>query len=132
MSFRHSSWIAFLQQFNFIIKRQAGSSNRVADALSRRHELLAHLQVAVTGFETFASLYADDPYFGPIFHRLLQGPHSLFLLEDDYVFRGVQLCIPHCSLRLKLIEEFHDEGHVGRDYTLALASTSFFLAYYAS
>ncbi|XP_022852744.1 uncharacterized protein LOC111374320 [Olea europaea var. sylvestris] len=97
VSARHASW--------------AGSSNHVADALSRWHGLLARLQVAVTGFETFVSLYADDPYFGPIYHSLLQGPHSSFLLED--------------CLRLKLIEEFHGEGHVGRDRTLALISASF-------
>ncbi|XP_022867834.1 uncharacterized protein LOC111387505 [Olea europaea var. sylvestris] len=84
VSARHASWVAFLQQFNFVIKHQAGSSNRVADALSRQH-------------------------------GLLQGPHSSFLLEDGYVFRDVQLCILDCSLRLKLIEEFHGEGHVGRD-----------------
>ncbi|XP_022843266.1 uncharacterized protein LOC111366803 [Olea europaea var. sylvestris] len=78
--------VAFLQQFNFVIKHQAGSSNRVADALSRCHGLLAHLQVAVIGFDTFASLYADDPYFGPIFHSLLQESHSPFLLENGYVF----------------------------------------------
>lgn len=126
VSARHASWVAFLQQFNFVIKHQAGSSNLVADALSQRHGLLARLKVAVTKFETFVSLYADDPYFGPIYHSVLQGPHSSFLLEDGYVFRGVQLCIPDCSLRLKLIEEFHGEGHVGRDRTLALISASFF------
>ncbi|XP_022897597.1 uncharacterized protein LOC111411281 [Olea europaea var. sylvestris] len=91
----HASWVAFLQQFNFVIKHQAGSSNRLADALSRRH-------------------------------GLLQGPHFCFLLEDGYMFRGVQLCIRDCSLHLKLIEEFHSEGHVGRDRTLALISASFF------
>lgn len=97
----------------------------MADVLSRRHGLLARLQVAVTGFEIFASIYADDSSFGPIFHRLMQGPHHPFLLEDGYVL-GVQLCIPDCSLRLKLIKEFHGEGHVGRDHTLALISTSFY------
>ncbi|XP_022871137.1 uncharacterized protein LOC111390343 [Olea europaea var. sylvestris] len=126
VSARHATWVAFLQQFNFVIKHQAGSSNRVADALSRQHGLLARLQVAVTEFEIFVSLYVDDPYFGPIYHSLLQGPHSSCLLEDGYVFRGVQLCILDCSLRLKLIEEFHGEGHVGRDRTLALISASFF------
>lgn len=31
---RHASWIAYLQQFTFVLKHRSGSSNRVADALS--------------------------------------------------------------------------------------------------
>lgn len=34
--------------------------------------------------------------------------------------------MPSCSLRLKIIEELHKEGHVGSDRTLQLVSTSYF------
>lgn len=62
VSSRHASWIAYLQQFTFVIKHTSGASNRVADALSRRHSLLAVLNSSVQGLDTFVDLYATDPF----------------------------------------------------------------------
>ena len=39
---------------------------------------------------------------------------------------GVRLCVPDCSLPLKIISELHNEGHVGRDRTLQLVMESYF------
>lgn len=46
----YSSWIAFLQQFKFVIKHQSGRTNKVVDVLSRWHALLGTLQVLVPIF----------------------------------------------------------------------------------
>lgn len=54
------------------------------------------------------------------------GSRSDYTLTDGFLFRGVQLCVPDCSLRLKMIEELHGEGHVGRDRTLQLVSASYY------
>lgn len=126
ISSRHASWIAFLQQFTFVIKHMSGKFNKVADALSRRHSLLATLQVSVPGFAILPDLYAFDPYFGPIWSSLHEGFHDEFVLQDDFIFRGTRLCVPEGSLRLKIIEELHEEGHVGRDRTLQLVTDSYF------
>ena len=48
------------------------------------------------------------------------------MLVDGFLFRGNQLCIPDCSLRLQIIKELHGEGHVGRDHTLQLVRASYF------
>lgn len=48
-----------------------------------------------------------------------------FVLEG-FLFRGIRLCIPECSLRLQIIKELHGEGHVGRDRTLHLVTSSYF------
>ncbi|WOH04342.1 hypothetical protein DCAR_0623751 [Daucus carota subsp. sativus] len=126
ISHRHASWFSFLQQFTFVIKHKAGVSNRVADALSRRHGLLTEFRFHVPGFESFLELYLDDPYFSHILTQLQQGEHTDFVLEDGFLFRGIQLCIPDCSLRLKFIQELHNEGHVGRDRTFQLLAGSYF------
>lgn len=45
----HASWIAYLQQFTFVIRHQSGKTNKVADALSQRHTLLATFHTNVPG-----------------------------------------------------------------------------------
>lgn len=70
VSSRHASWIAYLQQFTFlikhtygitfVIKHTYGISNRVADALSRQHSLLSVLHVSVPGFSTSADMYLTN------------------------------------------------------------------------
>ncbi|KAF8109192.1 hypothetical protein N665_0101s0022 [Sinapis alba] len=122
----HASWIDYLQQFTFVIKHTSGASNRVADALSRRHSLLAVLHSSVPGFAAFVDLYPTDIYFGPFFEAAKEGRASEYTIHDGFLFRGTQLCIPDRSLRLQLITKLHQEGHVGRDRTLHLVSTSYF------
>ena len=126
ISSRHASWSAYLQQFTFVLKRKSGASNKVADALSRRVNFLASMTISVPGFESFRALLLEDPYFANIMHNLDSNRHSSFFLEDGFLFRGNQLCIPDNSLRVKIIKELHDEGHVGRDRTLQLVRDSYF------
>lgn len=126
MSARHATWIAFLQQFTFSISHQFGKTNRVADALSRRHTLLASFHVSVPGFSTFADLYVSDPYFAMIFKDTEEGLLDEYSIHEGFLFRDIQLCVLACSWRLHIIRELHNEGHVGRDRTLQLVSTSYF------
>lgn len=109
-----------------MIKHTSGSTNWVADALSRRHSLLAVLHSSVTGFSTFIDLYPSDPFFGPIFLAAMHGSLSDYTIHEGFLFRGTRLCIPECTLRSHLISELHGEGHVGRDRTLHLLTSSYF------
>ena len=126
LSDRHASWLAYLEQFTFVIKHKAGVSNRVADALSRRHNLLSKIRITVPDFDSLMDLYATDPFFSTILLKIQNGERTNFLLQDGFLFRGLKLCIPMSSLRLKIIQELHNEGHVGRDHTLHLVSSSYF------
>lgn len=94
--------------------------------MSRRHNLLAVLHVSVPGFASFAELYSTDAFFGPIWEAVSVGSSAPYSIHDGFLFRDNRLCIPDCSLRLQLIAELHNEGHVGRDRTLHLVSVSYF------
>ena len=54
------------------------------------------------------------------------GERTNFLMHEGFLFKGNQLCIPYCSLRLRIIQELHGEGHVGRDCTFELIHDSYF------
>ncbi|GJY83567.1 putative nucleotidyltransferase, ribonuclease H, partial [Tanacetum coccineum] len=95
VSHKHGRWLAFLEKFTFVVKHKTGVSNRAVDALSRRSGLLVTMQA---------------------------GEKPDFFMRDGFLFKGNQLCIPDSSLRLQIIKELHDEGHVGRDRTLKLVS----------
>ena len=109
-----------------MIKHTTGSSNRVADALSRRHLLLTVLHTSVTGFSTLVGQYEDDPFFGRVFHDAQTGLSGEYTIHEDFLFRRNRLCIPERSLRLQLINELHNEGHVGRDCSVQLVAASYF------
>lgn len=113
-----------MQQFTLVIRHKSSIANRVIDALSRRYSLLVDVRVVVPGFDTFADLYASDPYFGSILSAVLAGSRTNFVLSDF----SLHLCIPSCSLRLTLILGPHNAGHVGRDRTIEQLQCCYFLS----
>lgn len=126
LSVRHVSWSAFLQQFTFVLKHRSGASNKVVDTLSRRHLLLTDMRTTVPGFDTFRDLYSTDSFFSTILAKLSNGSFENFILVDGFLFKGLQLCVPECSLRRQLIEELHGARHVGRDRSIDLVLHSYF------
>lgn len=110
----------------FVLKHRSGTSNRVADALSRRALVLSKLCILVPGVEKLADLYESDAYFGPLLARLRAGDLFGFVRIEGPLFKGTRLCIPQCSLRLKLVSELHCTSHVGRDRSVELVQRSYF------
>nr|GEV73937.1 putative reverse transcriptase domain-containing protein [Tanacetum cinerariifolium] len=90
-------------------------SNRVADALSMRSNLLVSMQVDVPRLDVIREQLNLDPYFSIVLQGVQSRQKPDFNIHDGFLFKGNQLCIPHTSLRLKIIKELHGEGHVGRD-----------------
>ncbi|CAA7022315.1 unnamed protein product [Microthlaspi erraticum] len=84
------------------------------------------MHTSVPGFSSFVDLYVTDPFFAKVYVEVTAGARDDFFLSDGFLFRGFQLCLPDCSLRLRVIEELHSEGHVGRDRTLQLVSSSYY------
>lgn len=121
-----ASQFAYFQQFTFVIKHKAGVLNKVADALCLRQSLLSTLHTSVPGFSVLPDMYPTDSFFGKFWIDAVEGRCSDYFVLEGFLFRGIQLCIPECSLGLQIIKEFHSEGHVGRDRTLQLVTHSYF------
>ncbi|XP_022869128.1 uncharacterized protein LOC111388604 [Olea europaea var. sylvestris] len=98
--------------------------NRAADALSRRISLLSIISVKVIGFERLKEEYKSCPDFRDIFLALQNGELDTtdgFRLEEGYLFRSNNLCIPRTSLRDFIVWKNHASGlvgHFGRDKTI--------------
>ncbi|GJW87960.1 RNA-directed DNA polymerase [Tanacetum coccineum] len=121
--------VEFIQAFSFVMRHKVGSNNQVADALSRRHSLITNMQIRVQGFDSFRGLYCNDPDFREIWSKCDNDLFHQFSKLDGYLFKGVRVCIPLCSLREAIVLEGHAgglAGHFGRDKTLALLREQFY------
>lgn len=52
-----------------------------------------------------------------------------FIVQDGYLFKESQLCIPMSSLRYKLIRELHSSnlsGHVGRNKAIVRSEERYY------
>ena len=62
-------WVEYLQIFTFVIKHKSGVTNRVANALSRRHFSLTEMKVEVLGFDDMKELYDTNPNFSKVWRE---------------------------------------------------------------
>ena len=60
---KHVKWVELMHIFTFVLKHISGQSNRVVDALSRRHLIVQENQVHILGFEYLRDLYETDNDF---------------------------------------------------------------------
>lgn len=120
LSQRHAKWASFLQRFTFTIKHKADTQNKVIDALRKKSLFLKEMRVDIVGFDTYKELYADGKFFGPILQTILQGEHFDYQLQEGFLFKGLQLYIPECLLREKIVTEKYSMSHFGQDKTISL------------
>jgi RNase H-like domain found in reverse transcriptase/Reverse transcriptase (RNA-dependent DNA polymerase)/Integrase zinc binding domain len=126
LSSRHAKWINSLQEYSFSIVHKAGASNKVTDALRRRHGLLAAMATYTLGFEHVLETLKEDPNFGQVLEEVKRNLRDDYLLHNGYLFKGVTLCIPATSLRYLIIKEMHNQCHFGLEKTLHLVRERFF------
>ena len=93
-------WYSFLQRFNFTIKHKSGTTNRVADALSRRATLLTTLSSQIVAFDTLKDNYATDEDFSTLWHKSINhDDNGDFVIADGFLFKDHRLCLPKTSIR---------------------------------
>ncbi|XP_035837275.1 uncharacterized protein LOC118485127 [Helianthus annuus] len=78
VSDKHAWWMALLEKFTFVVKHKSGISNRVADALSRRSNLLVSMRVVVPGLDSLMEQLTSDPYFSVILQDVQFGKRTDF------------------------------------------------------
>ncbi|XP_078446574.1 uncharacterized protein LOC144715513 [Wolffia australiana] len=119
VSNRHARWIAYLQDYTFVIRHKKGKDNAIADALSRRPLVLNMVKTQVLGFERLRDDYAECPDFSKVYSSLTKvtSPRSTdYFLDNGYLFHGRRLCIPRTSIQDFLIHKTHADvlsGHFG-------------------
>ena len=72
------------------------------------------LSLEIVGFETLTELYADDDDCKKVWATcVLKQPCDDFYIHDEFLMKNGQLCLPHTSLREKVIRDLHCGGLVG-------------------
>nr|KYP64491.1 Transposon Ty3-G Gag-Pol polyprotein [Cajanus cajan] len=118
-----------LKQFPYVIKYKKGSTNIIADALSRRHVLLNILGSQILGFDDIKELYEKDPDFANFYLLCIQKPYQGYYISEGFLFKENKLCIPQGSIRKLLVKESHEGGlmgHFGIEKTLLLLKEKLF------
>jgi hypothetical protein len=96
-----------LQEYTFTIIHKSKNNNKVADALSRRVNLMSTMKNVVLGFEELPRELREDDEFGPIIEGVEVKTRHDYLLHDGYLFFGNLLCIPNTSLRFSVFQELN-------------------------
>ncbi|KAL0283024.1 UNVERIFIED_CONTAM: Transposon Tf2-12 polyprotein [Sesamum radiatum] len=136
---RQARWQKLLSEFHFVLEYRAGSSNHVADALSRRADLASLGSVAAFGSSAVATsirhrarelLHRDSTAQGLV-HLVEKGKARQFWLEDALLMtKGNRLYVPKGGdLRNLLISECYDTlwaGHQGEERTYALVHRAYY------
>ncbi|KAL2223627.1 UNVERIFIED_CONTAM: Transposon Tf2-12 polyprotein [Sesamum indicum] len=136
---RQARWQELLSEFHFVLEYRAGSSNHVADALSRRADLASLGSVAALSSSAVATsirdrareLLSKDPAAQGLIQLVEQGKARQFWLEDGLLMtKGNRLYVPKGGdLRKSLISECHDTlwaGHQGEERTYALVQRAYY------
>jgi hypothetical protein len=124
-----------MQNFTFVIKHISGTANKVVDALCRKCLLLQEFQVKTLCFDDLKNMYRDDQDFKEAYEAtknlVLRDriPWIEYMIQEGFLFRGNQLCIPKCSMRENLLKEKHSgglAGHFSHEKTFAKLNESYF------
>jgi hypothetical protein len=115
--------MGFLQQFHLVIRYKKGTSNKVADMLSRPPiSTSTGLKNASLAHDIYIEQYANDEYFKDVYDRLTCGSQvENFYVQDKLLYHMDKLCIP-TNERVHVIKETHTSlvsGHFGVGETMA-------------
>jgi hypothetical protein len=133
---RHLKWETYIQHFHLLIKYKKGTTNKMADLLSRPLVQVLHiLEVRCASYDAWKSKYESDPDFGEIWAALQnptvinRSPFLDYAIRNGWLYKFNQLCVPQSEDRLLLIKESHASacgGHFGTTKTILNLTRHFF------
>ncbi|RDX86283.1 Tf2-9, partial [Mucuna pruriens] len=110
---RHAKWVEFLEHFPYVIKYKQGKISVVANALSRRHVLIAMLEIKMLGLYCIKKLYKKNPDFYEPFAMCVHAAFNDSFRHYGFLFKGKKLCVLMSSIRQLLVKEVHEGGLIG-------------------
>ncbi|KAH9706417.1 Endonuclease [Citrus sinensis] len=124
-------WQEFLAEFDYRLEYKPGKANVVADALSRKTELVTLSQPKSNLVMRIKEGLQQDPLAKDLLEKVLEGKTRRFWQEEGILLtKGDQLFVPRWgNLRREVIKECHDSkwaGHPGVERTTALVQASYF------
>jgi hypothetical protein len=94
---RHAKWVEFIETFPY----KKGKENVIADALSKRYNMLSQLNHKIFGFESIKELYATDVDFKDAYENYREGRMwNRYVLQGGLLYYANKLCVPASSVRL--------------------------------
>jgi hypothetical protein len=127
----HQNWSTYLQQFHLNIKYKTGSTNHVADFLSRPPIVALTTVLHSCGNEAskWPQLYHQDPDFATTYQLLGTSVNVTdFHIQEGLLFHLGHLCVPTRD-RAKMIWEAHYSqmaGHFGVEKIVAILQKHFY------
>ncbi|XP_078444229.1 uncharacterized protein LOC144713509 [Wolffia australiana] len=118
VSDRNARWIAYLQDYTFVIRHKKGKDNVVVDALSRRPLVHNMVKTQVLGFEKIRDDYVECPDFSKVYSSFMDKAtlrSREYFIDNGYLFHGRRLCVPQTSLMDFLIHETYAAYHPQTD-----------------
>ena len=118
-----------------MLKHRSGKSNKVVDALRRRTMILNTMYVEVVSLNCMKNLYEEDENFLESWKEckepwsLDHTPYFYYHIQEEFLFKNEQLCIPRSFIWMNLIKELHSGGlggNFGYDKTIALVKERYF------
>lgn len=122
-------WVEVMQTFYFSAKYKTGKTNVIADALSRKYNLLSVVNGKIFGFGMMKDQYQHYSDFVKLYQSCQSNPQGLFSVQQGLIFRANKLYIPKLPLRTLLVKEVHEgslAGHFGIQKTLDMLAQHFY------
>ena len=106
---RQQRWLEFLASYDLDILYTPRKANVVADAMSRKHEVIAYIVVTPTLLEKIASRQQEDEFLQKIYQTIQRNDKSDFKIDSQGVLRlNGRICVPDIEgLKKEVLDECH-------------------------